>query len=212
MLQRLLLSFSALLLVATAAHAERVEVTLDTKLEVRSAIGLLLSSQGAQQVRETDVHQASEILKLVSFPYLPDKVTPDTVASALVVLEDGSIAFANVRPILKGQRDAKSFASLPDCEPEEATRVSVHDQFGLFESLVEIRSARREVNQIKIKKILAGPFLEKLKRLERGFGLAHPDELSADLPAAELVDRLSRLATAIRSYNRSKVQSGKSPK
>lgn len=207
---RLALCFSACLLHAVPAAAEQVEVTIETKQEIREAIGLILTGKGAQQVTGTKVHQASETLKTISFSFDAEAAGADAVVTAVATLANGEVAFANVRPLVKGQSNRHSFASVPDCVPDESTKVSVSEQFGLFESLVKIRSARREVNQIKIQKLMQGPFLEKLKRLERGFGLAQPRELAPDLSHFELVDRLSRLAAAIRNYNRNKVKSTQS--
>jgi hypothetical protein len=55
---------------------------------------------------------------------------------------------------------------------------------------------------MQIGRLLSDEFLVKLRKAEQLFGISRTTELSADLPAAELVDRLARLSDAIRDFKK----------
>ena len=74
-----------------------------------------------------------------------------------------------------------------------------------MQRLVEFRTARRKVLQDKLRVMLSGRLLERLRQLESNFGITRASQLSADIHPLELMDRLSRLNTAMRRYKETKV-------
>lgn len=140
---------------------------------------------------------------LVSIPYQPQEIEDGAFATAVLFGPQGEVAFGDVK-LVTDSASTKSFYSLPDCQEKVEVPPGLSQQIGLLESLVEIRAARREAHQLRLRKTLDDTFLEKLRRLERGFGLSYSKKLSPDLSAFELVDRLSRLSNAIKNYQSNK--------
>ncbi len=190
----------------THAQAERqMEVQINTPIEATSATGLLLSSSRVIQKAGASVERTAHGL-LVRFPIDPSELDGDTMASAVVLAEDGQTAFGDMRPATIPAARA-SFLSSPECPYETVADVSTRSDLALFESLADIRSQRRAVQVQKVSVLLGGDFLERLRTLERGFGFSYPRPLSAELPPVELVDRLNRLKVAIQSYKRNRTSS-----
>lgn len=185
------------------AQAERqMEVQINTPIEPVTATGLLLSSSRVIQKTGATVERSAHGL-LVRFPIDPSELDGDTMASAVVLAEDGQTAFGDMRPATIPTARA-SFLSSPECPYEQVADVSTRSDLALFESLADIRSQRRAVQVQKVSVLLGGDFLERLRTLERGFGFSYPRPLSAELPPVELVDRLNRLKIAIQSYKRNR--------
>jgi hypothetical protein len=64
-----------------------------------------------------------------------------------------------------------------------------------------------EIVRLKLRRAMEGNVLAKLIKFEEAFGLTRPDSLSADLPPAELYERLSRIQHALRRYQSYKTRS-----
>lgn len=187
-----------------AAQNRTIEVNVIANFIPDMAVGLLMSSGRTIQLPNARVEQVGEERLTVSIPYDPKDLESGAMATALLVGPNGEIAFGDVKQIT-GSISAKSFLSLPECKKEIDVPEGMNDQIGVLQSLVEIRAARREAHQHQLEINLSGPFLEKLRRLEKGFGLEHSIPLSPRLNSFELIDRLSRLATAIKNYQNSKI-------
>ena len=185
-----------------SAAEQLMEVQVNTPIEPTSATGLLISSTRVIQKANATLQRTTHGL-VVRFPIEPSELDGDTMASAVVLAEDGQTAFGDMRPAtIPAARS--SYLSSPDCPAEQVRDVSTQSDLALFESLAEIRSQRRAVQVQKVSLMLGGEFLDRLRALERGFGLTYPRPLSAELPPVELIDRLRRLQVAIQSYKRAK--------
>lgn len=194
-----------IILVTESSYAQNrtIEVNVTANFVPELALGLIMSGGKTEQVLNARTEQIGEERLLISFPYDPQKIETGTLASAMLVGPNGELAFGDVK-MITGSLSAKSFLTLPECSKEIDVPEGLNDQIGVLQSLVEIRAARREAYQHQLELTLSGPFLEKLRRLEKGFGLEHAIPLSPNLNAFELTDRLSRLATAIKNYQNNK--------
>jgi len=192
------------------AHAQKgdpptitVRVRVETKPEPARAIGLIISTKGAQQIADTTIQKIGDKLYEILFSVSKDSLQPDSVATAMSVTAGGDIAFANITPaLLSDARDM--IANVPDCPSEDTSSIANVNQMGPLESLVEIRKARAELAQLKVNRALNPELLNKLKQFEEAFGLGRTEELSANLPPNELVDRLARINFAVQQYQASK--------
>lgn len=198
-----LLLVAALALPARAvAQARTVEVHVPTNMAVTNAVGLLMTGGRTIQKAVASMNQLAEDVLVVTFPYDAAELDGESFASALVVGAEGEVRYGEVK-LVAGNLTSKSFLTLPECPAKEVSKLIGHDQTGLIESLVEIRAARREAHQLRISTTMQGAFLEKLQRLEKGFGFLYAKKLAPDLPPTELADRLSRLTNAIKNYQNS---------
>lgn len=186
-----------------SAQDRSIEINVNAGFKPVTMIGLLMTDGRTIQKSISKSEQISADVTMLTIPYQPEEVDSGTMATAMLIGPEGEVAMGDVK-LITGSRSTKSFHSLPECSDELNVPPGLSDQVGLLESLVEIRSARREGNQLRISQIMSGPFLEKLRRLEKGFGMKHATKLSEDLTAFELVDRLSRLSNAIKNYQTSK--------
>ena len=202
-----IVAFLCLCLGSTHSFAEErsISVLVDTDLEPTEASVLLLSAQCTIQ-KPTKLIGRNQLGQIqVTFSYDSKEVRPDTVASAIVRTAAGDVAFGFVKSLSEQTLDT---VSLPTCDASEGESPALESQVGLIRSLVQVRTARREIVQKKLAAVMAEDFLETMKKLERGFGLVYSSELSSELPPSELVDRLSRLLNAVTNYRNRRVQQG----
>ncbi|MCO6429894.1 MAG: hypothetical protein J5J00_03460 [Deltaproteobacteria bacterium] len=195
----LVIMTATLLPAAVSAQTRTVDVHVPGNFQVHSAVGLIFTQGKTLQKNVEQVDQGDEDTMVVTFSYDASEDGGDSYASAMVISSEGDVRFGDIK-LLAGSLTNRSFYSLPDCPPKELSRSVHQEQTGLIESLVEIRAARREAHQLRIKTVMSGPFLEKLRRLEKGFGFQYNKPLSPNLTAFELMNRLSRLVNAIKNY------------
>ena len=182
-----------------------VQVNVATSFEPKEAVGLILSSSGVAERPSINLQKVKDGLLLVSFTYSKTDVKKDSFATAMVISANGDIAFGDVKA-LYGSSPKTSFYAIPQCPPDQ-NKVSIdRSKFGALETLVHYRTERRETYKKEIQEILSGPFLEKLKKLENGFGLTRGRPLSADLDPFELIDRLSRLKATVKGLTNGDAQ------
>lgn len=177
----------------------KVKVRVEAKPEPTNAIGILLSSEGAKQVTETTIEKLSDRLYEVSFEVDGKMVTEDSVATAMAVSAMGDISFANVTPI-SIENGGDPLGSIADCPAEDPTQVATFDQIGLVQQLVSVKKQRAALAKKKVAIALDEETVKKLQSFEAALGLTNVEPLSADLPPAELVDRLNRLESSIKRY------------
>ena len=204
MLYNLIIFCLVLLLCSPVSAQENViQVNVSGSFRPVGSQGLLMTKDKVISKPVINVELLANENMLVSIPYHPQEIADGAFATAILFGPQGEIVFGDVKMVTDAAT-AGSFYALPDCDMNPAVPTGLNQQMGLLESLVEIRAARREAHQLRLKKTLSGSFVDKLSRLERGFGLNYNKKLSADLEAYELVDRLSRLNNAIRSYQAKK--------
>ncbi len=176
-----------------------VEVQAKVPFTADAATGLLMSSGKTKRVDQASVRLEPNGYTVVSFTVSPNDALEGAFASAMLSNAQGEVAFADVRTV-SAQGSGLSFARLPECAESISTKAFQYNQLGLLQSLVNVRTNRRNVEQQKIEKLMQGKFLERLRKLERGFGLGDASDLRADIRSDELVARLARLQYAVQAY------------
>lgn len=188
---------------AQAQNAGRAPLLIKVKVEAKpeplKAVGLVFSATDSQQVLDTKIEKVGDTLYNISFSVDPASLSDDSVATAMAFNTAGDIIFANVTPALLSNAQSP-LASIPDCPVEDPTFAAQLNQQGPLQQLVDIRTERTELVRIKISRILTPELLQSLSKFEEAFGLSRTEALSSTLPAAELVDRLSRLELALKKY------------
>jgi len=183
---------------ASAGQAvKHIEITVTASFEPVNAVGLLFSERGTVQQPVPVPRRIDEANIIVRVPYRDD-LPRDTMASAMLFAADGTMAVGAVRQVFSPD-PRESFLSIPDCVPEKVTEATLQNQLSALESLVQIRSKRRGLAQVQVAQLMSDRFLERLKKLEKGFGLQYPAELAPDLPPVQLIDRLQRIFGAIQA-------------
>lgn len=176
-----------------------VNVQVEAKPEPKKAIGMVLSAGRTIEVQETTIKKVGEKLYLISFVIDRNVVRKDSVATAMAFDENGTVTFANVSPELLSD-NKNLLAQIPNCPAEDPSAVVNIDQQGPLQKLVDVRAERAELARLKISTMLDEDFLEKLHRFEDAFGLDKSEDINASLPPEVLVDRLSRIAHAVKKY------------
>lgn len=181
--------------VQSLSFAESVHVVAVSEFEPTSTIGLIITPGETFQITETKVRRLEEGKYDIEFAVPETNKGVDTLVSAILFSSDGTIAFAPTKDL-----NSRLPSELPTCTTEKLTIDADEGQIGLLQSLVALRTARRTNAQDRLNKALTGPFLEKLKKLERGFGITYPQPLSATRPPTELIDRLTRIVNAVKNF------------
>ena len=202
-MRRLLLLCSALLTLGplaspSSAQSRSISVPVETSLEPITAVGLILSSERTIEKADVTREKVKDGLWVIAFKAQENELGKDSLVSAMIIAQDGSVAFGDLMPAaLKGS--AEQYLSLPECPSPKMSVFKMQSQASVLESLVAVRSERRQVLQASLEKELQGLLLEKAVRLEKGFGLTREEDLTGALAPLKLVDRLSRLIAAIKN-------------
>lgn len=197
------LAVVAVLTSSLAAQAETVTVSVDLPVagEPRAVTGIALGP-------------SLEMISAVSLKrFAADSLTvtfnvPSQASAALAMAEmaDGTTIFGDTR-LIETARVVPSLASIPECSVNGVIKADA-SQRGLMQSLVEIRAARRDVLKNRLKALLNTATLDKARKLEELFGLARTAPLSTDLSPTEIIDRVTRLSAAIKSYRSNRASKG----
>jgi hypothetical protein len=161
----------------------------------------VLSKGTASQEKDTKVTKIGDYLYEVLFKVPSSTLDESSVGTALVITKDDQWIFGSITPALVSNPDGE-LLNVPECPPELVSDKIQQGHVAPFKSLVDIRSARADLAKMQIGRLLSDEFLVKLRKAEQLFGISRTTELSADLPAAELVDRLARLSDAIRDFKK----------
>lgn len=175
-----------------------IEVSATIDFDPEQVTGLLLSSTGAIEKADPKVTKRAANSFLVTFPYKGEEIRPDTVATAMFISSNGKAAMADVHPVFLIESLNKSHLSLPNCSldnlGEEAAKLSaLYNNRGVLQSLIEIRTSRRDLAKIKVAGLMQGDLLSTLRQIEKTGGFTYTKELSSDLEPYELLQRLYRI-------------------
>lgn len=184
-------------------NAIPVSVWVEAKPEPVRAKGLVFSSTQSQEVADATLKKIGDKLYEVSFSISRGQLQEDSVATAVVYDADGKASYANVTPALLSET-RNVLSAIKDCPAEDTSSVALLNSPGTLQQLVDVRTERMQLIRLRIARVLDKNFLAKLKKFEQVLGLERVDQLSADLPAAELIDRLSRIDHAIKKFQSSK--------
>jgi len=195
----LLVLLCALLVLMEDAWAQNiVDVDVKANFSPVAAVGIIMVGGDTRQETMVKFEQVNEGNVVVSFPYSRSDLDKHATVSAIVVSEEGELAFGSVKPV---RYDVGSIHSIPQCEEESViSTVGLESQVALLESLLQIRSERRSTYQANLNRELSGDFLNRLMELESGLGLQAYPALSPDTDPVELTDRLSRLKNSIQQF------------
>lgn len=180
-------------------------VQIESKLPISQVVGLVISANAATPVRETRVTKIAPDIYEVIFSIQKGQVDDTTVATAYGVAQDDKMVFGSMTPNLVTDPSGSRY-TIPECPAEEVSPHVSQSQMAPLQSLVSIRTARSDLAKMKVTRQLSDQLLIKLRKFEKAFGLSSTNELSADLPPAELVDRLSRLTFALKQFRVAKLQ------
>ncbi|MBX7145088.1 MAG: hypothetical protein K1X79_11600 [Oligoflexia bacterium] len=201
----LLLALGLIFALAGAASAQegtlRIQLDLQSSFEPSSAVGLLISPDKTIEKLDTKIEKGARGTYVISFDYLPSEAGTGTFASALALSANGDAAFAQVKALQGNELDL-ALANIPDCSNETNPGAAIAGQMALLTQLVDIRSKLRTVAVNKLNATLSGDLLDKLRGLEKGFGLARDRELDPSMPALELIDRLSRILSSVQHWSK----------
>lgn len=187
-------------LLPALASAEQIHVLIKTELTPSAALGLVMSPDGSASKHEASLTKLPEGIYQVAFDAQAGR---GAMVTAMIESTEGRYVFGSVYPI-SSPDPIEAQLQTPQCpQPPPPTNTNP-EQLGLILKLVEVRSARRELTQIRIAKIMDGAFLTKLQKLEKGFGLEGERVLSPTLNSMELLNRLSMLAVAVKNYEMNK--------
>jgi hypothetical protein len=207
-----------LLIIATCiskpTHAQetrQIQVDILGKSEPATAVGLILTADSVVEYPKAKIEKGPRGNYFVSFSVPVTDIKSDSVAMGLVLSAQGEALFTNTKT-LNDRESLEAIAAIPSCEGEPLRQVGLSGQVALLNQLVDIRTKLRNVARNKIAATLNGPLLEKLNKLERGFGLGRETELDPGLPPLELVDRLSRIRAAVRNWDSKSIKESGEPK
>ncbi len=173
------------------------QINISAPFEPVRGVGLLLTPKSVVEVPSLKIEKVAEGIFVVSFTYPKDAKKKDTFASAMITSESGEMAFGDTRSLAGGIES--SIYALPKCPPGKGPPSLDESKFGAFESLVGFRAQRRETYQKELEGILDDDFIKTLTKLEEGFGLQRGRPISAKLPPAELIERLSRINATVKA-------------
>lgn len=191
---------------AAPHDASQIIVQVPSREDAASAIGIVFSAHGVEQTEALSISRFDPDTLLVAIAVPKAKsdshAEQSGMATALVVTNSGSHRYGHVRTIGTQDGAAAAMKTVPPCPQEKASLGIYPSQLGMLETLVTNRARQRSLETIKVAKIMNEDFLEKLKDIERKFGLGGERELVSDLPPIELIDRLSRILAALRTFRR----------
>lgn len=186
-------------------QTKKVRVVVESSFEPASAVGLLISKNGTTERLDATFEKVAENRWAVSFPFRKEELEVDTTASAILVSSDNELAFGNVQRIGK-ENLSSALLSLPACKNETTLGSSVAGQFALVESLIGVRSERRTVWKQVLEQELDDDTINKLSQLEVRLGLDRPVAIGREMPPLVLLERLTRIRSAIKQLKAEKAR------
>jgi len=176
-----------------------VKVRLEAKPEPTRAVGIVFSSGKSRQFTGTTISKIGDKLYEITFAVPRSNLTDDSVATAIGFDEAGTVSFANVVPALPSESQ-EILSSIPECPGEDGAHAAALTSPATLQQLIDVRLERMNIVRFKIARVMDQDFLAKLQKFEEAFGLKYSTALSPELPAAELIDRLSRISHAVKKY------------
>jgi hypothetical protein len=176
-----------------------VKVRLEAKPEPTKAVGIVFSSGSSRQFTATTISKIGDKLYEITFAVPRSSLADDSVATAIGFDQTGAVSFANVVPASPSESQ-ELLSSIPECPGEDGSQVAAMTSPGTLQQLIDVRLERMNIARFKIARLMDQDFLAKLQKFEEAFGLKYSTSLSPELPAAELIDRLSRISHAVKKY------------
>ena len=188
---------------SAGAESNTIMIAVEAPFEPTSAVGLIINETATIQKTDATFSRGKHNEIIVAFPFREAEAKGGAMATAMVIAEDGMMAFGEMKPIESAEQRMVA-SELPDCPPEKMKTVGLESQMGLLQKLLDVRAARRANVQTQIKDLLTPEFRSQLEKLEKGFGYVNARPLSENLPPLELNERLSRITAALLDYRGAK--------
>ncbi|MFM1847664.1 MAG: hypothetical protein RL417_1138, partial [Pseudomonadota bacterium] len=142
---------------AAGADSDQIAVSVEAAFEPVSAVGLIINESTTLQKTNATFKRGKGNEVIVSFPFRSSETENGAMATAMVVAEDGMMAFGEMKPIASPEQ--RSLATeIPDCPPEKIKTVGMESQLGLLQKLLDVRAARRANVQMQLKELLNPEF------------------------------------------------------
>jgi hypothetical protein len=193
-LQIQLITYVLLFCSALQAETNRLHFSFPASFEPISGVGFLMSSSGTKTIYPIEV-ASKEGIVVAGFSVDKKDLPADAMASVAVFSSEGQIEVSKIQSTSR-----ITLPKLPQCPAKQNVQVEPQSQLGVLQSLVSIRTARRDTARQKIDQLLTPALLERLIKLEKGLGLTSEPPLSSALPALALRDRLHHLLQAVKNY------------
>jgi hypothetical protein len=183
------------------ASAEPRELTFELTVPFSplSGLGVIMDVASTKTISNVSIKPVRDGVYQAKFTVPEDGVSKEALASVALFSSDGQMTFSTVQLI-----QSTLFQMPPFCGKKDPVQLSTQNQIGVLQSLVSIRSARRDTAKAKIAQQLNSNYIQRLNKLERGFGLPIAPDLSAEMAPADLIERLSRIVNAVRNYRTTK--------
>lgn len=185
------------------ADDQRISVDVKAPFEPASAVGLIINETTTVQKVDAVISRSKDNGIVVSFPFRDSEIKDGAAATAMVIAEDGTMAFGEMK-LIDSPESRRSLSEIPECPAEKIVTSGLEGQLGLLQSLLDVRTARRTNAQRQLQEFLTPEMIAKLSRLEKGFGLVNPTPLSARMSPLELNDRIIRITAALKDFRAAK--------
>jgi hypothetical protein len=190
-----------ILSMCNVASAEPRELTFELTVPFSplSGLGVIMDVASTKTISNVSIKPVRDGVYQAKFTIPEDGVSKEALASVALFSSDGQMTFSTVQQI-----QSTLFQMPPVCSKKDPVQLNTQNQIGVLQSLVSIRSARRDTAKAKITQQLNSNYVQRLNKLERGFGLPLLPDLSAEMAPADLIERLSRILNAVRNYRSTK--------
>lgn len=201
---RLIFGIFFLIPITLFAQNTKVEINVTAEFKPTSGVGLIITETGTKQISSgVEINQKGNKLYVVSVPIQPEFIDNNASITAIVKGDNGEYAAGDVK-LASIPSMRQSHLSLPDCkiDPSKINLPQLEANKGLFESLRDLRSSRKDVAKLTVRGMLSGPLLEKLRKLENSLGFTLEKELSPDLTPFELLERVNRIEETLKRFDK----------
>ena len=189
--------------VPVQAETRYADAEFENAIEPTSISAVLFSNGTSYQASNVQVSMSEHGKTIAAIPFDSNLANQARFyAYAIAQTADGAYHYSNVVPA-SPQFDVTSGFAQPQCAPKEVP-MSMQSQMSLVANLLKVRDKRRSNMRSQTRKLLSGEFLLKMQKYESGFGLQYGSSLSADMPAAVIVDRLDRILHTLRKVSAKK--------
>ena len=188
---------------ASEAYAENslVQVTVRAPFEATKGVGIIVTTAGTVRKELSKIEKGDGEEYVVSFEADSSVMGRDSYATAILSSEEGDVAYGNMKALSDKVQDINLIKNIPLCPIQTKQTALLESQAGTLQQLVRLRIEKKKLVRDAIASIMTEAMTMKLRGLEKIFGLKSDPELSPDLPALELLNRLNRIATALENVD-----------
>ena len=176
-------------------YAQELKIIFDTKIEPLKAIGIVFNKDESKYIHDTNISNENGNL-IVTFS-ISEKLK-DSYASALIIDQNKKMHFGRIQDLEQKNFDLTKLSSCESNLPP-----NLETQESILKDLVDIRLKKKNIQEIRIEKLLTQELQEKIQGLEKEYGFNYSKDLSlSELSPYELNLRLFKTLSSIKSFNR----------